>query len=359
MTEKNCVSKWVCCFAFVLMCSLVSGCRKEKKETAATQVISEDSSGKLCIGFSIDTLAIERWLRDCDVFLSTAKELGADVIVQNSGDSVEEQNKQIMYLISRKVNVLVIVAKKADSLSGCIQKARSYGIPVISYDRLITNADINLYMTVNTEKVGEYMAQGLLKVQPAGNWFSILGPKEDYNMTLMQKGIDRVLAGTPVNIVFTYYTDGWNYDLSYKEMSEKLKDGDIPDAVICGNDAVADSVIRAISENYHGKHIPICGQDADIAACQNIVEGKQTLTVYKPVTRLAQMAAEYAVKLAAGKTVAELLPKCDRINNGYGNIPVIWLDPHPVAKENIDDVVIKSDFHTYGEVYRNTLKKQK
>lgn len=338
----------------ILFCILLTCCtKKEGVRQGPAQVgkIKTDAS-KITIGFSIDTLAIERWLRDCDVFLNTAKEMGADVIVQNSGNSIEEQNRQIKYLIQRKVDVLVIVAKKADSLTESVNSARNAGIPVISYDRLILDANVSLYMTVNTERVGELMCTELVNQKSSGMYFAIYGPEEDYNMHLMKEGVTKVLKNRPIQIGLTYYTDGWNYDLSYQKMAEQLQNGNIPDAVICGNDAVADSVIKALSEFCPSCDIAVGGQDADIAGCQNIVEGKQTVTVYKPINELASRAAEFAVRLANGENPADIVGSAETINNGYGEVPVFWIDPQVVTKNNIDAVIIESGFHTQGEVYR-------
>lgn len=330
----------------ILFCS----CKKDKTTTLETNKTQEK---QITIGLSIDTLAIERWIRDCDVFLNTAKELGAHVIVQNAGNSIEEQEKQIKYLIDKNVDSLVILPKKADSLKEVIQKAKSKNIPVISYDRLILNANIDAYITVNSERVGEYMALTLSQVQPQGTYFCIYGPEEDYNMTLIDRGVRSILEPKQIDIAFTFYTDSWNYDLSYQKMSELLQKNLIPDAIICGNDAVAGSVIKALSEYQLAKKIPISGQDADISACQSIVEDKQTMTVYKPITELAKLTAQYAYKLATGKKINEMNQNIQTINNGLIDVPVIWLEPSIVTKKNIDDIVIKSGFHTHGEVYRN------
>ena len=336
-------------FVFVF----VAGCSKKNAEPAKQAAVKASGKSQYTIGFSIDTLAIERWRRDCDVFMNTAKEKNANVIVQNAGNSIEEQIRQIQYLIDKKVDVIVIVAKKADSLTDVIKSARSHGIPVISYDRLIMNSDISLYVTVDSEKVGELMAAGLLKIDPNGKWFCIYGPQEDNNMAMIRSGVEKVIAGTSVNVDYVYYTDGWNYDLSYQEMSRLLKEGNIPTSVVCGNDAVANSVIQAVSEICPDKKINIVGQDADILNCQHIVSGRQTFTVYKPITELARISARIACELAAGKSVQELPDITSTIDNGYAQIPSAMLDPVAVDKENMDSVVIESGFHTYGEVYRN------
>ena len=336
-----------------LILLLLTSCTGRKKAATSEKRSEISSSDRITIGFSIDTLAIERWQHDLDVFMNKAKEMGADVIVQNAGNDVEEQKRQLMYLLDRNVDVIVVLPKEANSISEQIQKIKAKNIPVISYDRLTLNADIDLYMTINSEKVGELMAQGLRKAARGTTWYCILGPEEDFNMTLIKRGITKVITGSPIRITHTFYTSGWNYDLAYQEMVRLITNNSIPDAIVCGNDAVADSVIQALTLYYKDNHIPVCGQDADIAACQYIVQGKQDFSVYKPITKLAELTAEYAVRIAEGEEVEELNSKLTTINNNYGDIPVLWLEPEIVNKDNIDEIIINSGFHTHGEVYRD------
>lgn len=350
MVQKSKILKSLGIVLFVLLS--VSCKAKSSKSESAGRNKSVFIEKKPVIGFSIDTLALERWQRDLDVFMNKTKELDAEVIVQNAGNSVEEQKKQLLYLMDRKVDAVVIVAKKRDSLTEPIKTLRSKGISVISYDRLITDADISLYISVDTERVGELMARRFISTGVGKKWYLILGPEEDFNMSLLKKGVLKVIAGRGITITGTFYTSGWNYDVSYNEAVNLITSGNIPDAIVCGNDAVAGSVIKAFDDYYPGYHVAICGQDADIAACQYVVRGKQDFTIYKPISELSEMAAEYAVMLANGKKVSDIVPDNKKINNGYADIPVVWLDPKIVEKNNIDEVVIKSGFHTYGEVYR-------
>ena len=329
---------------------LLASCGKASKSLAVSSVKSEKK--KVVIGFSIDTLALERWQRDLDIFMDKVNELGAEVIVQNAGNSIEMQNKQLMYLLSQKVDSVVILAKKCDTLSDAVQKFRAKNIPVIAYDRLITNADISMYISVNTEHVGEIMAKNMLTRSTGGNWFCILGPEDDYNMNLLHRGIQKGIKNTGIRIVKTYHTEGWNYDVSYQEAVNVLTGKITPNAIICGNDAVAGSVIQAVEDYCPERKIPICGQDADIAACQNIVRGKQEFTVYKPITSLAAKAAECAVFLAKGGAVSELVDiRESSIDNGFSEIPVVWLEPSLVTADNIDSVIVETGFHTRGEIY--------
>lgn len=337
-------------FKFILLSLLIlSSCSKQTQKSVEKSFSAPEK--KITIGFSIDTLAIERWQRDLDIFINTAKELGADVIVQNAGSSIEEQNRQLLYLLERNVDVIVMLPKDATSFTDTVQKIRSKGIPVISYDRLTLNADISLYLTIDSQKVGEHMATGLLRKTQGRNWYLILGPEEDYNMTLIKEGLSKVLRNSQISISHIFYTDDWNYDLSYQEMVRIISNGEVPDAIICGNDAVATSVIQAISKYLPDQHIPICGQDADISACQNIINGKQDYTVYKPIPQLAEIAAEYAVYLARNEDIYTKDMKIKTINNGAGDIPGIWLEPVLVNKDNLDDVIIGSGFHTASSIY--------
>lgn len=335
--------------ALALLC--LSSCNNKKTAKGGQNPKPLSEKHQITIGFSIDTLAIERWQRDLDVFINKAKELGANVIVQNAGNNIDEQKRQLTYLLDRNVDVIVVLPKEADGINDAIQKIKSKNIPVISYDRLILGADIDLYVTINSEKVGNLMAQGLINRAKGTNWYLILGPEEDFNMTLIKKGVMDTISHTPYSIGHSYYASGWNYDLAYQEMVRLISNEDIPDAIICGNDAVADSVLSALSTYYNGPHIPICGQDADIAACQSIINGKQDFTIYKPITKLAEIAAEIAVKMANGEK-AEDIANNITINNNVADIPVVWLEPTLVDKTNIDEVVIDSGFHTHAEVYR-------
>ena len=332
-------------------CLLTFASCKPKNYTSAQNTPSPAPANKITIGFSIDTLAIERWQRDMDVFINKVKELGAEVIVQNAGNSIEEQNKQLLYLMDR-TDAIVVLPKDASSITESVQKIKAKGIPVISYDRLALNADIDLYMTIDSEKVGEYMASHMLRHTDGKNWYCILGPEEDYNMTLIYEGIKRIVRDGPVKINHVFHTENWNYDLSYQEMVRILKSDVFPDAIICGNDAVAASVIQAIQRYYPDIHIPVCGQDADILACQYIVQGKQDFTIYKPIIRLAELAAECAVALAKGEPLPTENIRTSKINNGYSEIETIWLEPEYVNKYNLDKIVIDSGFHSAASIYK-------
>ena len=119
--------------------------------------------------------------------------------------------------------------------------------------------------------------------------------------------------------------------------------------VFCGNDNLATEAVRALSEKRMAGNVIVTGQDAELAACQRIVEGTQTMTVYKPVDKLAKTAAEYAVKLAKG----EAIDVSDTVFDGEKEVPYVKLEPVAVTKDNMDEVIIDGGFQKRDEVYLN------
>lgn len=339
--------KSILIFLFTLNCFLLASCKKTERKQYA-----DDFDAAIKIGFSIDTLIVERWREDCQIFESTAKKSGASVIVQDAANSVTEQIKQIEYLINQNVDALVIIAKEDKSLEKVLQKAKAKNIPVISYDRLIRNSEISLYITVDSEKVGNLMADAILSVQKEGSLWCIYGSDADYNMALVDKGVRNRLSGEKISVDVKYFTPDWNYDIAYKKMNSLLDEKLLPSAVICGNDSIAENVIRAISEHKLGNSIPVVGQDAEILACRRISKGIQTATVYKPIKELAVKAAECACLLAKGTLPENLEGISGSIDNGTRNVPVIMMSPVLVTKENLSEMIVESGFHTADEIFR-------
>jgi D-xylose transport system substrate-binding protein len=328
--------------AAAALCLSLASCAKKEE--------APQPEKKVTIGFSLDSLIVERWLRDRDVFVATANSLGAEVIFQNAANGEKEQVAQVKYLIDRGVDVLVIVPQNAELFTEVIQKAKAKGIKVISYDRLIRNAGVDLYVSVNSFEVGQIMARAIIREVPAGNYVFINGPKSDYNVTFVQEGQRSVFVQYPgVYRVLEYYADNWSYDLAYDEVTRILESGTKIDAIVCGNDGLAGGAIRALSENRLAGKVPVVGQDADIAACQYVADGTQLITIYKPISDLARDAARFAVAMAR----REFVPPSETINDGVHNVPVFWLHPVEVNRDNLEKVIVESGFHSAEDIYRN------
>lgn len=338
----------VCLFAALILALALCGCGQAESGRKG----ETDGEDKIQIGMSFDSFVIERWQRDRDVFVSVAKELGAEVNVQNANGVAEEQKKQIDYFIKKGMDVIVIIAIDPASLRESVDKAKDAGIKVVSYDRLIDDADVDLYISFDNEMVGEMMARALLAEGiGGGNVIMIGGSPTDNNVPLVEGAFKRVMAKHRVSILDSVHADNWraeeaaSYIYANPDMVVKA------DAIMCGNDDLATQVVRALAETRRAGNMLVVGQDADLAACQRIVEGTQAMTVYKPVERLATRAAEAAVALAKGEEIAG--EDVMMMDSGAYRIPYIGLEPISVDRGNIDEVIIGSGFHLKEDVYLN------
>jgi len=321
---------------------------------AQTNTNNENNDKKIKIGFSLDTLQEERWQKDRDLFKAAAEALGATVDVQSANSDDAKQIAQAENLISQGVDVLVVVPHNAEATAAIVEKAHEAGIKVLAYDRLIRNSDLDLYVSFDNERVGEMQATAITNLVSKGKFVYIGGSETDNNAHLFKKGAFNILQPLidkgDIEIVYDQFTKDWNPANALANMENALTaNNNQIDAVIAANDGTAGGVIQALAAQGLAGKIPVSGQDAELAAVQRIVEGTQTMTVYKPIKALAEKAAELAVKLAKG----EDLGADQFVNNGKIDVPSVLLDPISVDKSNLDDTVIADGFHSREDVYKN------
>lgn len=335
----------VLCVGMVFLAGCGSVQEKDSAETEETASAGKEEH-KIQIGLTVDSFVIERWIRDRDVFVATARELGADVNVQDAGADAEEQISQIEYFISKQVDVIVVIARDCGVLSDVVQKAQNAGIPVISYDRMINNANTDFYISFDNRKVGEIMAQALIDAIPqGGDIFMIQGSSSDNNVKMLKEGFDDTLEDTNLNVVYEANCDGWTAELAVGYVEEALEKYPHVKGIMCGNDDIASQVVQVLAENQLAGNVVVIGQDGDLAACQRIVEGTQYMTAFKSIEDLAREAAKYAVEIGSGREASELEGVTEKVNDGTYDIPSKVLDPIAVTRENIDEVIIDGGFH--------------
>ena len=345
--------------ALALCAVSAAGCSGTgKKEEKEPEALSETAGEKIRIGISFDSFVIERWLRDRDVFVATAQGLGAEVNVQNANGDVEEQISQIEYLIEKKMDVITIIAIDAAALSDVVRKAHQAGIHIICYDRLIRNAGTDLYISFDNRMVGTLMGEALAASLPdGGEIFQIQGSESDYNVALIREGFEEALKGSGITISYSTFCNNWLAELAFDAVSDGLEEnGGKVDGIMCGNDDLAGQAIRALTEHKMAGSIPVVAQDAELSACQRIVEGTQTMTVYKSVDKEASTAAKLAVSMAKGEDITDpsgQIPVTETMNDGISDIPYYPLEPVAVTKENMDEVIIEGGFHQREDVYLN------
>lgn len=312
------------------------------------------SKEKPVIGLSLDTLKEERWQRDRDTFIAAAEKLGARVIVQSANSDDTRQVRDVESLISRNVDVLVIVPHNGAAMTRAVKSANQAKIPVIAYDRLILNAAIDYYLTFDNVKVGEaqasYAAARFPQDRPA-RIVRIYGAPTDNNAKLFKQGQDNILeplikAGK-VQVVHEDWALDWKPENAKKIMNAAVtRAGRNIDAVVVSNDGTAGGAIQALQEDGLAGKVLVTGQDADLAACQRILRGTQAMTVYKPLKNLAHLAARVAVDVAKGRKPAATAT----LNNGIKDVPSILENVIVVDKENLMSTVVADGFHKASDL---------
>ncbi len=335
------------CLAVLLSGAMMqSGC-------ATGAVATSEANTKTLIGFSMATLKEERWYIDRDEFVAAAQKMNADVLVDVAYDNAAEQLDQVREMIGRGIDVLVIIPHDAVGAAAAVAMAKRANVKVISYDRLVLGADVDLYISFDNVKVGRLQAQSILRAVPQGRYVIVNGPATDYNSVMIRQGVGDVLKpyveGGKIEVISEFSTVDWMADEAADGINKLLQDNVKIDAVIAANDSLAGGAIKALSLHHLVPAVPVVGMDADLAACQRVVEGQQLMTVYKPIRQLAVAAADYAVKLAHGEDIGVT----GTMSDGKHYVPCYLIAPEAVDKDNMVDAVINDGFHMMSEVYMN------
>jgi D-xylose transport system substrate-binding protein len=303
------------------------------------------------IGFLMDSMKLERWQRDSKLVQARAEELGATVTVKSADGDDDLQLQQANQLLDAGVNVLIVVPHDAEKAAAIVQAAKRKGVPVISYDRLIKDSPVSLYISFDNVQVGRLQAAAVLAAAPKGNYFLLEGAPSDNNAHQFEHGQKLGLKQAEDAGLITIAGESWCRQWSRSEGYEatlaalKKADGKIS-GVVAANDEIAGGAIQALSEHKLAGTVPVSGQDADLPAVVRIIRGTQIMTVYKPLGPLAKRAVDAAVALAHGTkpTVSESIP------NGAYTVPVILLQPIAVEQKNLGSTVMSDGFHTAEEI---------
>jgi D-xylose transport system substrate-binding protein len=237
-------------------------------------------------------------------------------------------------------------------MAAAVQKAHQSNIPVIAYDRLIRDCDLDLYISFDNIRVGELQAQFLVDKLPKGKIVRMYGSKTDNNAFQFKQGQDNVIKPYidrgDIKVLHEDWAEDWKPENGKRIVQAALTaHPEGFDAILASNDGTAGGAIQALSEEKIAGKVLVTGQDAELVACQRIVAGTQAMTVYKPLKKLANRAAEVAVAMAKGKP----LIANTSTNNGKIDVPTIAEQIMATTKENMLDTVVKDGFHPYDEIY--------
>lgn len=340
--------------SLVLLSLIVGACVSSNQPTnSSTTRAKKGPNDPVVIGFSMDTLKEERWQRDKDLVEKHAKELGMQVLVQVANGDDNLQIKQAENLLTQNVDVLIVAPHNAEVAASIVEAAHRQGVPVISYDRLIKNSDVDLYISHQVIKIGEMQAKYLLdhvNKKPA-NFVIVGGSPTDNNALLLHEGQMNILKPAvdsgAVKIVADQYAKEWQASAALNIVENALTQANNQvDAVVASNDGTARGAVQALEGQNLAGRVLVSGQDADLASLKLIVEGKQTMTIYKSIQPLASGAVDAAIKLARGQQVAST----DTLDNGFKKVPAILLEPVAVDRNNLVSTVVKDGYHSLAEI---------
>jgi len=296
--------------------------------------------------------------QDRPLFEAKVEELcpECEILYSNANQDATQQQSQAEAALTNGANVLVLDPVDFASAGPMVQAAKDAGVPVISYDRLITDADIDYYISFDNEKVGALQGQALLDALEAngdsgGTIVMINGAPTDNNAKLFKAGAHSVLDGK-VEIGAEYDTPDWSPDKAQTEMDQAItklgEDGFV--GVYAANDGTAGGAIAAMKgAGIDPSTRPTTGQDAELAAIQRILINEQYMTIYKAIKPEAEQAAMLAVALARGEEIpAELT--ITQVDNGMKQVDSIILDPVPVMRDNVKDTVVADGFWTAADI---------
>lgn len=319
--------------ALVMLLSLAACTGADGKGTETkpntTNVPSESGKtgdGSKTVGISMPTKSLERWNRDGSYLKEQFEKAGYKVLLTYSDNDNNQQNNDIANMLAENIDLLIVAAIDGEALARTLADAKDQKVPVIAYDRMITNSDaVDYYVSFDNYTVGVLQAQYVIDkldlANAGGKTYNIeftAGDPADNNAGFFFNGAFDTLkpyidAGTlkipSGKTTFEQVaTPGWSTDTAMENFQNTLasyySDGTVLDIALCSNDSTAMGVAKAITSDYAGSNAPlVTGQDGDIANLQNIVDGVQTMTVYKNVADEAGVTLVLAQALLAGDTI--------------------------------------------------------
>lgn len=338
------------CLALLLA---VAGCKSDKKPEEGSGAPAPAPAAALKIALLLPESKTSRYeSQDRPNFERKMKALCPDcqLLYSNADQNAAKQQDQAEAALTNGAKVLVLDPVDSASAAAIVARARQSQVPVISYDRLILNADVDYYISFDNEKVGKLQGQALLDRlkadgKGAGTIVVINGAPTDNNAKLFKAGAHQVLDGSGLALGAEYDTPDWSPDKAQQQMEQaitKLGKDKIA-GVYAANDGTGGGAIAAMKAAGIKPLPPVTGQDAELAAIQRILAGEQFMTVYKAIKQEAEAAAELAVALGkTGKVAAERIN--GKVPNGKKDVPSLLLTPVAVTRDNVKSTVLADGF---------------
>ena len=306
--------------------------------TSGQETASDTSGEKIKIGISLPTQREERWVLDKEAFERVAGELGIEALIQIADNDAGRQQSQCENLISQGIKALIIAPHDADAAANIAVLAKEAGIPIISYDRLVQNAEIDLYVTFDQYKIGQLMGEYVARNVESGNIVVLSGdPGDPTCIPLKQGAMDAIkskIDSGAYKIVMEQECKDWEPKEALKHAENALtaNNNDIA-AFIAPNDGTAGGIIQALAAQGLDGKVVVTGQDAEEDAVARVIEGTQSMTVYFNCAEMAEATLRATVRILDGKSYSDL-GRTGTEFNGKIDVPTLEFPPYELNKDN-------------------------
>lgn len=296
-----------------------------------------------------------RWIHDKFYIEKAAKEANVEVISYEANNDENLQQKQAVEILDKGIDVLILVSVNSNTAASIVREAHSKDVPVIAYDRIIKNCDLDYFLTFENDKVGSLMIDYAIENKPSGNYIMLYGESGDMNAQVIkaaqEKALEPYINNGQINILYKTFVEDWSRENAEHIMDKILSVNEQPiDAIITSYDGLAISAVKSlINAGYDPSKIVITGQDAEIGAIKAIANDQMSLTIYKPIGVMAKAAIDLAIKIAKGENIQLKT----YTNNERIDVPSMFLPPVLVNKNNIETTVIADNFLTREQIYGN------
>ena len=298
-------------------------------------------SDEIFVGFSLPTQSIERWVKDGENMKALCDKEGIKLVTQIANDDAGKQIAQCENLIAQGVDVLVIAPHDAEAAATIVEKAHAENIPVISYDRLILNAEVDYYVSFDSVEVGRLQGKYALEHAPEGNYVILSGDAADNNAKLFKQGamemLDPAIQSGKIKVVADQAVKGWDPANALRIVEDALTNNDNNiAAIVCPNDGTAGAAVEALTVQGLAGKVVVTGGDCDSVAVKRIYDGTQSMTVLKDINLLAEATVKAVKQIKAGETVEVN----STVNNGLLDVPTVMIPPEVITADNIQSRLI-------------------
>ncbi|HUZ05771.1 MAG TPA: substrate-binding domain-containing protein [Acidobacteriaceae bacterium] len=301
----------------------------------------------ITIGLSVHSIIDPRWERDVTEIPSQARQMGVKLLLENASSSAIRQIQQCEKLLADGVQALIILAQDGSASSKAVEMANARGVPVIAYERMILNCDLPLYVGFDTAKVGEQLCRYALQHAPRGNYIILDGDAKDNNAVILrqvrQKMMKAAIESGQIQPVLESWVDGWSMSLAWQLTRDALKKNPQIACVLAASDNLAEGASQALHDMKMQGSVVVTGQDAVLSAVVRILQGQQTMSIYKPIPLLAKTVMECAIALVNKKPVLSTRA----IDNGKRSVASVLINELPVVDKNNAIEVVTGPLGSY------------